>query len=414
MHDCARRKDMKKPLQLVLAALLVGAFTLALAASPAPAKMHIIGSYPIPDGGTGAAPIDLPGTRVALRTFGIAPNYYEFDCSSLQFVNPQRFNSPASDNDAICWICWAGSAANLGLDFANVGRLGIGSRSTGQMLFEYAIDDEMPYAYAGTANGTQIMAAVLEYHGKTHFLNLSQPGFLGTVTWPVGYQTSELWPMVVGDDFLNRHGLTSYSYNSPSQTLFIPVSHQGLVYWCQIDLSSGFNYSTGTINCGTRPQYIIQSTDGNAVYVLDDEENRAFTINPFTKQVVNTAQFESRSIVGTPIYHQGYLYLSLLILPMREYTQRIVKVDLATGETTSVTSSGQLIMDMDACGDSIYALQHDLQDNCHLLELRTSDLQVMGNVIVGGGDTNRLLVDAPSGRIVVSYDDMTSFVVVQL
>jgi len=414
MHDRARRRDMRKALQFALLVLLVGALALVLTSQPVRAKMRIIGSYPIPDGGTGAAPIDLPGTRVALRTFGIAPNYYEFDCSSLQFVNPQRFNSPASDNDAICWICWAGSGANLGLDFGDVKHGGIGSRTTGQVLYEFPLDGEIAYMYGGMADGTEVMVVISEFHGKSRFLNLSQPGYLGTVSWPTGYETPDAWMMNLEDDCINWHGLTSYCYNSLSQTLFVPVSHLGLVYWCQIDLSGGFGYSTGTFSCGTDPQYIIQSTDGSAVYVFDDVTNRVYTVDPLSRQITATARFESQSTLGKTIYHQGHLYFPLHGFPRSAFTHKVARLDPVTGSVVYTTLNGRLIMDLDAHGGSVYALQPDLEDNCHLLELRTSDLQILDDIIVGDDNTISMQVDAPSGRLVVYDDTNESLVMVQL
>lgn len=378
------------------------------------APLQVIGSYPIPDGGRAASAIDLPGTRVALRAFGAPYNYYEFDCALLQFVNPQYFDHPDIETDKIGWICWAGSGTNLGLEFANDGLVGIGSRSTGQVLFDFAIGDEVPFIYSGIADGTEIMIAILEYYGLTHFLNLSQPDLLGTVTWPTDYQTPDDWIMDFEGDYTNWHGLHSYCYNSLSQTLFMPISHQGLVYWCQIDLSSGFNYSSGAISCGTKPQYVIQSTDGTAVYVFDDEANEVFTINPLTRQITSTVQFESNSILGKTVYHQGYLYFPLDVLPLTQYTERIVRLNPSTGNTIDATSSGRVITDLDAYGSSIYVLQHDLEHNCHLLEFRASDLQLLDDIVVGDRNTTRMLVDTPSGRLTVWDDTNESLIVIQL
>jgi hypothetical protein len=401
--------------QRAIAVIIIVAVPLlvwALAALTAP--LQIIGSYAIPSSGASEFPTDLPGARVALRTFDIPHNYYEFDCATLQFVNPQYFDHPDIENDVLGWVCWAGSAANLGLDFGDWEHAGIGSRSTGQLLYEFPLDDEMPYMYAGMADSIEVMIVISEYHGKTHFLDLSQPGFLGTISWPDTYRTPEQWASVFADDYANYHALNSYCYNSLSQTLFIPVSHQGLVYWSQIDLSGGFDYTMGIISCGTSPQFIIQSADETAVYVFDDAANQVFTISPFSKQVTNSARFESGSVLGKTIYHQGCLFFSLEILPSGQLIQRMVRLDPASGSVSSITLPGFVVMDLDAYGSSIYALQHDEEDNCHLLEMRSSDLDVLDDIVVGDEDTIRMLVDTPSGRLVVDDATNRKLLVVQL
>lgn len=366
---------MKRAWQLALVVLLVGALALALVlVLVLPKKGRISTAHLRSDGGIampdGSAPLRtrlMPDGRLAVTTVDYPPdaqyNVFIFDSATYTFTG-YPFSPPgyprivdsydvAADSTSTMLACSYSASAT---DSPN---LCIGNTTTGELEFEYQTDYPYPTIQltSGRCGETEVAVGVDPDMAKLFFLSFTDLALVGTVVLPENYRITTDWLELTSDYNNSLSRKPYFNFSSSTSTLFLPLPHLGLIYWCQIDLSSGFSYQDGTISCGVDPTFIAAPPGGTPLYILDDQANKVFVLDPSTRSITKSIDYEAGNIALRLIEHQGYIYITTRDRSTNPRVGGLIKIDPVTEQQWSVEFNGWSPSDLDAYQGRIYMIK---------------------------------------------------------
>ncbi len=422
---------MKRAWQLVLLALLLGAALAVVLFLVSPerrrtsiARVQRNGSYLVPDGGMPGGTRVMADGKLALYLSawaeGAKRNFYVFDPVSYSFtgygLNPPEYPSLAGISDMVTDSTSTYVACSYPSVVEDSPELCIFSLASGDLAFSADVDYPWPEITLteGRSGSIELAIGVDPYNAELFFLNLTEPGLLGEITLPTDYRVTSEWTGRTADYDNYLYGRLYFHFSSATSTLFLPLPHLASIYWCQIDLSSGFSYQDGTISCGVDPTFITAPSSGSPLYILDDEANKVFVLDPATRTINNDIDYESGTVVVRLIEHQDHLYLTATSIEYDPEYGKLIKINPVSEQQWSVDFVNSSPGDLSAFGGRIYVVKCAGplgEETPTLLEYDANTLTQLSETFICDDGWSMDIIPQTGKGVVCDYDTGALYVV---